>query len=226
MPLTDTCPNVKGYMSSQEQQEREQRFTRVNLVAVSAGALASISAAVVASYLGVAGTLIGAALVSIVSSLAGAIYSGLLASTHNLVRRTTSRLPGGRVQVPWRRWSLRRPATRWLVIGGAAALMFVVAIGAVTGLEAVIHKPLAAALGGRDEGKATTSVGAALGGSSSRRPAGQGGETTSSTSTDGGGAPSAPTTTEGPSQTQPPPTTAPAPSTTAPPPSTQSQPTR
>jgi hypothetical protein len=210
------------------QQEREQRFTRVNLVAVSAGALASISAAVMASYLGVAGTLIGAALVSVVSSLAGAIYSGLLASTHDLVRRTTDRLPGGRVQVPWRRWSLHRPATRWLVIGGAAALMFVVAIGAVTGLEAAIHKPLAAALGGRDEGKATTSVGAALGGPSSQRPAGQQGQTTSSSAGSGGGSVRpAPTTTEGPpTRTEPPPTTSPAPSTSAPPLSTQSQPTR
>jgi hypothetical protein len=213
--------------SNQTQQEREQRFTRVNLVAVSAGALASISAAVVASYLGVAGTLIGAALVSVVSSLAGAIYSGLLASTHDLVRRTTNRLPGGRVQVPWRRWSLHRPATRWLVIGGAAALMFVVAIGAVTGLEAAIHKPLAAALGGRDEGKATTSLGAALRGSGSQRPAGQQGETTSSTRSGGGSVRSAPTTTEGPpTQTEPPGTTSPAPSTTAPPTSSQSRPTR
>src|SRR6266545_5131289 len=93
--LTDASPNARD-MSSQsnqtpeasQEQDSQERFTRVSLVAIFAGALASISAAVVASFLGVAGTLIGAALVSVVSSLAGAIYSGLLSSTHNLVRRS------------------------------------------------------------------------------------------------------------------------------------------
>ncbi len=254
--LTDASPNARDMSSqsnqtpeaSQEQDSQEQdsqeRFTRVSLVAIFAGALASISAAVVASFLGVAGTLIGAALVSVVSSLAGAIYSGLLSSTHNLVRRSVRPAPGiqterleqpGRGWPGWLRWPLRRPATRWLVVGAAALLMFAIAIGGVTAIEAAIRRPLAAALGGRDEGSARTSVGAALG-SSDQHPAGQRHAPSSSTAERGGSVPSSPssTSTSGsggqsgppPSSTSPAATTSTPTPTTSPTPSTQPPSTR
>ncbi|HZD68176.1 MAG TPA: hypothetical protein VFA45_04405 [Actinomycetes bacterium] len=207
--------------SKQTQQEQERRFKRVNLAAVAAGALASTSAAVVASFLGVAGTLIGAALASVVSSLAAAAYSGLLASTNDLVRRSRRRPGGERSQPPWRRWSLHRPPVRWLAVGGAAAVMFVVAIGGVTGVEAAIHKPLAAVLGDHDEGNATTSVGAALGASSNQVTTPRRGEPSSSTAESGGSASSSPTSSSTPGGQGPTSTTSPPPSTTALPPSTQ-----
>ncbi len=203
--------------------EDDRKHTaRVNLTAAAAGALASISAAVVASFLGVAGTLIGAALASVVSSIAGAIYTGVLASTHQRVRRTLRR-PGGhetdlrelqelRGDLGQRgRRALRRPAVRWLVVGGASLALFLVAISAVTGIEAAISKPLASALGGHQEGNARTSVGAALRGSS-KQPQGQ--------------APAPSSTTQSPSSVPPRPSGEPAPSstTTTPPSSTTTVP--
>lgn len=221
-------------MSSEKKEERLLR--RINLIAVAAGALASISAAVLASYLGVAGTLIGAALASVVSSVAGAVYTGLLASTRERIQRglhrtadqdsqlreRTGRLSlAGRLARSWPSW-LRRPATRWLVVGAAALLMFAIAIGAVTGIEMLIRKPLASALGGHNEGNARTSVGAAMRRSSSQQPAGQQHQPSSSTTQSGGSGGSIPSQSTSTRQTGPPAssTTSPAPSTSGVPPST------
>src|SRR6266511_4009067 len=164
---------------------------RSSPIVIIAGALASLSAAVVASYFGVAGTFIGTAVVSIVSSLAAALYAGLLGRTRGLVQRTTTvlraptphpedrdarasaeapgergpsggpgegeasdhRRGGGLAGLPWRRSAL---------VVGVAVLIFAIAIGAVTGIEAAIKEPIAAALGVRDKGQARTSVGVAV----------------------------------------------------------------
>ncbi|MGW5485013.1 hypothetical protein ACWEU6_25500 [Streptosporangium sandarakinum] len=63
----------------------EQRFD-LSLPQIIGGALATMTAAVAASYLGVAGTVIGAAVMSVGSTVGGAVY------THYL-KRTGSRLP-------------------------------------------------------------------------------------------------------------------------------------
>jgi hypothetical protein len=55
---------------SEEQDQQPRQPIHINPIAVIAGALASVSAAVVASYFGVAGTLIGPAVVSVISSVA------------------------------------------------------------------------------------------------------------------------------------------------------------
>jgi hypothetical protein len=200
--------------------QHEDQPNRINPIAIVAGALASLSAAVVASYFGVAGTLIGAAVVSVVSSLAAAIYAGLLGRGQGLVRHTATTVlhasnrtgkhsaanrpavgppegaagasapgsaetsagspapttasgsaassggpprAGGGIGWPWR---------RSVVVIGAAALIFVIAIGAVSGIEAAIKEPISTALGARDKGQARTSVGVAMdraGGSSTTR---------------------------------------------------------
>lgn len=196
--------------------QHEDQPNRINPVAIIAGALASLSAAVVASYFGVAGTLIGAAVVSVVSSLAAALYAGLLGRGQGLVQRTATTVlhpsnrtekhsvpnrpaagppegaagasapdsgegpagspvptaaspsggsprAGGGVGWPWR---------RSVVVVGAAALIFAIAIGAVSGIEAAIKEPISTALGARDRGQARTSVGVAMdraGGSSTTR---------------------------------------------------------
>jgi hypothetical protein len=190
----------------------------------------------------VAGTLIGAALASVVSSVAGAVYTGLLASTRERIQRglhrtadqdsqlrelsqlreRTGRLSlAGRLARFWPSW-LRRPVTRWLVVGAAALLIFAIAIGAITGIEALIHKPLASALGGHNEGNARTSVGAAMRGSSSQQPAGKQRQPSSSTTQGGGSGGSVPPQSTSTRQTGPPAssTTSPAPSTSGVPPST------
>ena len=265
----------------------EPRERRINPVAIIAGALASISAAVIASYFGVAGTLIGTAIVSIISSLGAAVYAGLLGATAgrvqraNVVQRVSTTVkqprggtgtrtqaddgptsgdgttaPGGRhdapaegeapggLPVPGRTVRGRagggrggggragggRPGQggphgpdgrrRWLMIAGVAVVIFAIAIGALTGIEAAIKEPLASALGVRHRGDARTSVGVAVHSAS-------GGSTTSTvppTSTTG---PGAPPSTSQPGQS-PPTTQAPGPTTSGPssttPPTTQQQP--
>lgn len=238
--------------------QHEDQPNRINPVAIIAGALASLSAAVVASYFGVAGTLIGAAVVSVVSSLAAALYAGLLGRGQGLVQRTATTVlhpsnrtekhsvpnrpaagppegaagasapdsgegpagspaptaaspsggsprAGGGIGWPWR---------RSVVVVGAAALIFAIAIGAVSGIEAAIKEPISTALGARDRGQARTSVGVAMdraGGSSTTR------QSTPSSSTQ-----TPPTSGQ---QGQAPSTTGAEPSTTEPgPPSTGGQP--
>lgn len=234
--------------------QHEDQPNRINPIAIIAGALASLSAAVVASYFGVAGTLIGAAVVSVVSSLAAALYAGLLGRGQGIVHHTATTVlhasdrtgkhsapnrpaagppegaapaaasgtaspsgessrAGGGIGWPWRRSAL---------VIGAAVLIFVIAIGAVSGIEAAIKEPISTALGARDKGQARTSVGVAMdraGGSSTTRPSTPSSSTrTPPTSGQQGQAPS--TTGAGPSTTQPgPPSTRSGqpPSTTLPP---------
>ncbi len=178
-------------MTGTHPEEQREQPGRISPIVIIAGALASLSAAVVASYFGVAGTFIGTAVVSIVSSLAAALYAGLLGRTRGLVQRTTTvlraptphpedrdarasaeapgergpsggpgegeasdhRRGGGLAGLPWRRSAL---------VVGVAVLIFAIAIGAVTGIEAAIKEPIAAALGVRDKGQARTSVGVAV----------------------------------------------------------------
>jgi hypothetical protein len=277
--------------------QHEDRPNRINPIAIAAGALASLSAAVVASYFGVAGTLIGAAVVSVVSSLAAALYAGLLGRGQGLVQRTATTVlhasdrtgkhstpnrptgdapqgaagapppasgegpsqdltqtvgsgegpaggatvgpagatgsaetsaggrgpaaasggaapsggsprAGARIGWPWR---------RSVVVIGAAILIFAIAIGAVSGIEAAIKEPISTALGARDKGQARTSVGVAMdraGGSSTTRQSTPSSSTqTPPTSGQEGQAPS--TTGPGPPTTEPgPPTTEPGPPST------------
>ena len=271
--MTGSHPDSRS--DSEEPRDRrlgseEPKVRRINPVAVIAGALASISAAVVASYFGVAGTLIGTAVVSIVSSLAAAVYAGLLGASAarvqraNVVQRMSTTVrqphgptggtqiqrdlaagdgtaPGKRHEVPaegeapgglpvpgravagrqggeapgqprgprgprgtlavdWRR--------RWLVIAGVAVVIFAIAIGALTGIEAALKEPLATALGVRHRGDASTSIGVAVHSASGGSPT----STVPATSTTG---PSAPSSTSQPGQT-PPTTQQPGPTTTGP----------
>src|SRR5262245_43624349 len=83
-----------SHSDAEEPKERRtdserRRERRINPIAIVAGALASISAAVVASYFGVAGTLIGTAVVSVVSSIGAALYAGVIGATAGRVQRTT-----------------------------------------------------------------------------------------------------------------------------------------
>jgi hypothetical protein len=256
--------------------QHEDRPNRINPIAIIAGALASLSAAVVASYFGVAGTLIGAAVVSVVSSLAAALYAGLLGRGQGIVQRTATVVlhvsdrtgqqptpdrpaaappggaagpsnsgegpagsptlapgsaegPAGRPTVapgsaetaagspapaaapgtaspsdgsPRARGGIGWPWRRSVVVIGAAVLIFVIAIGAVSGIEAAIKEPISSALGARHKGQARTSVGVAVdraGGSSTSRQSTPSSSTQTPPTSGQGQAPS--TTGAGPSTT-------------------------
>ena len=59
---------------------------RLSVVQVIAGALASVSAAIIASTFGVAGTLIGAALTNVTVTIASALYAQSLERAHARIR--------------------------------------------------------------------------------------------------------------------------------------------
>jgi hypothetical protein len=190
--------------------------------------LAAVSGAVVASLFGVEGTLIGAALVSLLVAPAEAVYTHSLASAHRVAQRSLVRRVGEQAGASEEKASEAHPQPiRWQRVAVAAVVAFGIAVGAITGVETVANQPLASLLGSRPREGGSTSVGVVVaGGDRSARPA-TGAPGTSTTSPSG----PAPTTTA-PAPVAVPTTTAPAgtvPSTTAPTtttPSTQAATTR
>ncbi|MEU1719733.1 hypothetical protein [Nonomuraea sp. NPDC005692] len=67
----------------------EQRKFELSVPQILGSALAAVTAAVAASYLGVAGTVIGAAVVSIASTVASAVYTHYLKRTGDRVKQHT-----------------------------------------------------------------------------------------------------------------------------------------
>ena len=120
-----------------------------------AGGLAAVSGAVVASRIGVEGTLTGAALTSIFVAVATALYSHSLTLAHGRMRRVLVRRAGGDADTD-------QPAARpirWQRVAVAAAVVFVIAVGAITAVEAVAGQPLASLFGNRPRPGASTSIG-------------------------------------------------------------------
>jgi hypothetical protein len=140
------------------------------------GALAAISGAVVASFFGVFGTLAGAGVMSIIMAVATAGYAHSLAATHRWLRRRLLRRAGGETEAGM---PPARPM-RWQRVALAAAVVFVLAIGAVTTVEAVARRPLASLLGSQPQRGASTSVGVVVGQSAAQAPRAPGGTSTTS----------------------------------------------
>ncbi len=138
----------------------------LTLTQVLGGALAAATAALAASFLGVAGTIAGAAIGSLVATVGSAVYDHSLRSAGARLRiarvepvaRNTSREPVAvqgplREQVPGRRRP-RRGAVR-LAVGVLAGM--VVALGGITAVEALLGHPLSSSTtGGTSIGQAVT----------------------------------------------------------------------
>jgi hypothetical protein len=141
-----------------------------------AGALAAVSGAVVASFFGIEGTLIGAALVSLLVAPAEALYTHSLASAHKVARRTLVRRVGE--QAGTRQEATSQEATsqadpqpiRWQRVAVAAVVAFGIAVGAITGVEAVAKQPLASLVGSRPRPGASTSLGVVVAGADRSAP--------------------------------------------------------
>jgi hypothetical protein len=130
-----------------------------------AGALAAVTAAVVASFFGVDGTLIGAAVGSILVALGEALYTRSLASAHTLARRSLLRRVGAGSAAGEDAAGTAHPQPlRWRRVTVAAVAAFGIAVGAITGMEAVAQQPLASLVGSRPPQAASTSVGAVVAG--------------------------------------------------------------
>ncbi|MFI7635398.1 hypothetical protein [Nonomuraea sp. NPDC049400] len=114
----------------------KRRRGRLSVAQVAGGALAALTAATAASYLGVAGTVIGAAVMSVATTVGTDIYAHCLRRTGNKVRQHTT--------TGWRkRWT--RPGTApaappprpprgrlgWLRLGAGAALVFTISFGGI-----------------------------------------------------------------------------------------------
>ncbi|MBJ7597403.1 MAG: hypothetical protein DLM67_05850 [Candidatus Nephthysia bennettiae] len=155
-----------------------------------AGCLAAITAAVLASFFGVAGTVIGTALGSIVGTAGTALYSHSIRKTQARIRaiQAHEQLTGLRHQpvearpgqasaepagdpthepaaaaahAGWREY-LRRS---WVMIAVAAAAAFVLTMVAVTGVEAAARKQLWAIVTGHSQPAGpTTTLGGVVGG--------------------------------------------------------------
>ena len=145
---------------------------------VAAGALASVSSAVVASFFGLAGTLIGAALASVISTVSAALYSSSLRKTNEKLRTARSQLTGRQSPVVEttaaaaapatpatkvlpahldpRRAPARRPRPRWTRVAVYAAAVFAIAMGVITGIELIGQKPVSALVGGTQTTQETT----------------------------------------------------------------------
>jgi hypothetical protein len=164
-----------------------------------AGALAAVSGAVIASLFGVEGTLIGAALVSLLVAPAEAVYTHSLTSAHHVARRSLLRRGGDQANSSEEGASedgasqAQPQPIRWQRVAVAAVLAFGIAVAAISGVEAVANQPLASLVGTQPRAGGSTSVGVVVaGGDRSTPPATRApGTSTASTSPSG---PSATTT--------------------------------
>ena len=147
---------------------------RISLVQLIASALAAVTAAIAGSFLGVNGTVIGAAIASVLSVLGTAIYSHSLHRTGDRVRSKvpasarwlpepaqTLPLPApvGPAGVPRQQlppsgaWQHPRPAAPRRLdpvarVAAAAVIVFAAALGLLTGVEVVAGRPVSDLLHG------------------------------------------------------------------------------
>lgn len=151
-------------MADEEHRERIQ----LSFAQVAASSLAAVSAAVVCSFFGVAGTVIGTAVASVVATAGGAIYSYSLRRTRAKLRRLhqagaasppfsqvvrTAREQSGRMlrEIPWG------------IVALGTATAFVFATGVVSAIELNAGESLAALFGVSHSGSRESSFGSALG---------------------------------------------------------------
>jgi len=155
----------------------------INFPKVIAGTLAAVSAAVVGSFLGVAGTLIGAAVASIVGSVGTEIYERSLhrgakklqtlapsfikapaaVGTPSVAAATEEDRPSHTIPEPARTRQIRWG--RAVMIAGA---LFVLAMGSITVAELLTGKSVESAVGGSSSGG--TTVGSILSGDEKPTP--------------------------------------------------------
>lgn len=147
-------------------------WSGINIPKTIAGALAAVCAAVVGSYLGVAGTLIGAAVASIVGSVGTEIYERSL----NKGREKLQTLAPAFVKTPAAVGTppvaaatedespshtvAPKPQIRWKRIALLAGAVFVLAMGSLTVFELVSNRSVASIVG--NDTKARSTVGGLL----------------------------------------------------------------
>ncbi|HEX3898481.1 MAG TPA: hypothetical protein VHW74_04865 [Mycobacteriales bacterium] len=123
---------------AEDKEDRER--VQISVGQVVASSLAAVSAAVVCSFFGVAGTVIGTAIASLVATVGGALYSYSLRRTRARLRRlhrAGAAAPPLREVLRTVRQQGRRTFDRveWVAVAIGAGAVFVLAIGVVTVIE-------------------------------------------------------------------------------------------
>ncbi|MBK7722688.1 MAG: hypothetical protein IPI32_10845 [Austwickia sp.] len=163
-------PPRSGHDDPLDQDATSNRYLGLSLTQLLGGAGAAVSSAVVASFLGVAGTLIGAAVGSVVSTVSAALYTNWATTARGrlparaLVRRGTSAeaptagpissLDSGPLVVTAGRAARTRRIRR--AVAGALT-MFVLAIGVITAIELGLGHPVST-----QDRQGSTSIGAVV----------------------------------------------------------------
>ncbi|MCK2217572.1 hypothetical protein MF672_027820 [Actinomadura sp. ATCC 31491] len=136
----------------------EQQRYELSVPQILGSALAAVTAAVAASYLGVAGTVIGAAVVSVASTVGTAIYTHYLQRTGERVRRkavpvvrppdgTGAREGGSTLVMPAVELPRRRLA--WGKVAVAAGVVFAVSMGSILTYQAAAQQTVHEQVTGR-----------------------------------------------------------------------------
>ncbi|MGW4800873.1 hypothetical protein ACWEPC_51490, partial [Nonomuraea sp. NPDC004297] len=129
----------------------EQRKFELSMPQILGSALAAVTAAVAASYLGVAGTVIGAAVVSVASTIATSVYTHYLKQTGERVKQHTPRMTRREEQQEPEAderadddATLVLPAVRrrlpWVRLGAATVLVFGVSMGSILAYQALAQQ--------------------------------------------------------------------------------------
>jgi hypothetical protein len=141
-------------------QPRRRRFD-LSATQLIASALAAITATVAASYLGVSGTVMGAAVASVMTVVGNAVYGHSLRTTGNRVRATAGRPPRpvrstAADQPPVLPDRDRRPASPvWRRLAFGTVAVFATVLTIVTGIELVAGRPISDLVRGQN-GSGTT----------------------------------------------------------------------
>jgi hypothetical protein len=147
MSTTTPTPPPPVQEPSTDDASAVARFS-LSATQVVASALAATTATVAASYLGIAGTVIGAAIASVLTVVGNAVYGHSIRRTGEKVRdavpiaaRWTPRAPVPEPAPVPRRAAGRRRGT-WQVLAAACLGVFAGVLVVVTGVELIAGRPL------------------------------------------------------------------------------------
>jgi hypothetical protein len=160
-------------------EDNRERPLGLSPAQVTGSAMAAMSGAVVASWAGTTGTIIGAAVASVIATIGAATYTWSLRRTSDAVRRTaaqvrqtallTNSLPRTVAEGPLRAGARPEPDTRsqttdddrrrwdlpWGKVLIASAVVTVIALGGITAIEALTGRPVSS-YAGKDDSSGTT----------------------------------------------------------------------
>jgi hypothetical protein len=151
------------------EQAQDRIWSGINIPKTIGGALAAVCAAVVGSYLGVAGTLVGAAVASIIGTVGTEIYERSIKKGGKKLQTLaptfikapaavgTPPVPAASEEDSPSHTVAPKPQIRWRRIALLAGAVFVLAMGSLTIVEMFTHRSVASMVG--NDTKAGSTVG-------------------------------------------------------------------